>query len=250
MARRPSAIAAKHAQRAKPPATNLCAPGQSGGQYQPLTSVQVQRIYAESLRILDEIGMADVPPVLFEKALCYGAKLNDEGRLCYPPAMVEKIIEGACRQFTFYGRDPKHDIELGGDKVYFGTGGAAVQTLDRQSGQYMPFTLDDLYDFTRLVDQLPNVAWFTRCCVATDVPDLYELDINTAYALLKGTTKPVATSFTLPEHVAPIVKMFGMAMGGEGKFVQKSFCKAHISPVISPIKYGEDVVMVALECMK
>ena len=250
MARRPSARAAKHAQRARPPVTNPCPPGQSGGQYQPLTPSQVRRIYAESLRILDEIGMADVPPVLLEKALDYGAKLNDGGRLCYPPAMVDKIIAGACKQFTFYGRDPKHDIEVGGDKVYFGTGGAAVQTLDLHSGQYRPSTLTDLHDFTRLVDQLPNVAWFTRCCVATDVPDLYELDINTAYALLKGTTKPVATSFTLPEHVAPIVEMFDMAMGGKGKFAQRPFCKAHISPVISPLKYGEDAVMVALECMK
>jgi|TARA_B110000977_G_scaffold45021_1_gene61235 trimethylamine--corrinoid protein Co-methyltransferase len=249
VARRPSARAAKHAQRALPPRTNPCAPGQSGGQYQPLTPVQVQRIYTESLRILDQIGMADVPPVLLEKALAYGATLNDGGRLCYPPTMVEKIIAGACKQFTFYGRDPKHDIEVGGDKVYFGTGGAAVQTLDLYTSQYRPSTLVDLYDFTRLVDQLPNVAWFTRCCVATDVTDLYELDINTAYALLRGTSKPVATSFTLPEHVDPIIDMFDIALGGVGKFAQKPFCKAHISPVISPLKYGEDAVMVALACM-
>ena len=182
MARRPSARAAKHAQRAKPPATNPCAPGQSGGQYQPLTPAQVQRIYTESLRILDEIGMADVPPVLLKQALAQGAKVNELGRLCYPSSMVETIIAGACKEFTFYGRDPKHDIQVGGDRVYFGTGGAAVQTLDLNNGQYRPSTLDDLYDFTRLVDQLPNVAWFTRCCVATDVPDLYELDVNTVYA--------------------------------------------------------------------
>lgn len=250
MARRPSARAAKHAQRAKPPATNPCAPGQSGGQYQPLTPAQVQRIYTESLRILDEIGMADVPPVLLKQALAQGAKVNELGRLCYPSSMVETIIAGACKEFTFYGRDPKHDIQVGGDRVYFGTGGAAVQTLDLNNGQYRPSTLDDLYDFTRLVDQLPNVAWFTRCCVATDVPDLYELDVNTVYALLRGTTKPVATSFTLPEHVDPIVDMFDMALGGEGEFAKRPFCKAHISPVISPLKYGEDAVMVALACMK
>ncbi|HCH32304.1 MAG TPA: trimethylamine methyltransferase [Oceanospirillaceae bacterium] len=250
VARRPSARAAKHAQRAKPPATNPCAPGQAGGQYQPLTSDEVQRIYQQSLRILDEIGMADVPQVLLKQALGQGAKVNDLGRLCYPPPMVEKIIAGACKQFTFYGRDPKHDIEVGGDKVYYGTGGAAVQTLDLESGQYRPSTLNDLYDFTRLVDQLPNVAWFTRCCVATDVLDLYELDVNTVYALLRGTTKPIATSFTLPEHVDPIVDMFDMALGGEGEFVKRPFCKAHISPVISPLKYGEDAVAVALACMK
>ena len=106
-----------------------------------------------------------------------------------------------------------------------------LQTLDLYTSQYRPSTLVDLYDFTRLVDQLPNVAWFTRCCVATDVTDLYELDINTAYALLRGTSKPVATSFTLPEHVDPIIDMFDIALGGVGKFAQKPFCKAHISPL-------------------
>jgi trimethylamine--corrinoid protein Co-methyltransferase len=164
--------------------------------------------------------------------------------------MVEGVIDSACKQFTLYGRDPKHDIQVGGDKVYFGTGGAAVQTLDINTNQYRPSTLSDLYDFTRLVDQLPNVSWFTRCCVATDVEDLFELDVNTAYALLKGTTKPVGTSFTLAENVAPIIDMFDIALGGKGRFAQRPFCKAHISPVISPLKYGEDAVMVALECMK
>ena len=250
MARRPSARAAKHAQRAKPPAVNACPPGAAGGQYKPLTDAKVQRIYAESLRILEEIGMADVPPVLQKQAISKGAKVNAMGRLSYPAAMVEGIVAGACKEFTFYGRDPKHDIQVGGDHVYFGTGGAAVQTLDLESHQYRSSTLADLYDFSRLVDQLPNVSWFTRCCIATDVADLYELDVNTAYALLRGTTKPVATAFTVAESVDPIIDMFDMALGGKGKFAERPFCKAHISPVISPLKYGDDAVQVALACMK
>lgn len=250
MARRPSARAAKHAQRAKPPAVNPAPPGSAGGQYKPLTDEQVKRIYVEALRILDEIGMADVPEALHKQAISKGAKVNKLGRLSYPPAMVERIIAGACKEFTFYSRDGKRDIQIGGDRVYFGTGGAAVQTLDFDTSQYRPSTLQDLHDFTRLVDQLDNVSWFTRCCVATDVTDLYELDINTAYALLRNTTKPVATSFTVAESVAPIVDMFDMAAGGKGMYAQKPFCKAHISPVISPLKYGNDAVEVAMACMQ
>ncbi len=250
MTRRESARSKKHAERAKPPKVNPCPPGQSGGQYRPLSDKQVTQIYHESLRILENIGLDDVPDVLRRQALAHGASLNDKGRLCYPVAMVEKCINSACKEFTFYGRDPKHDIRVGGDRVYFGTGGAAVQTLDRKSEEYRPSTLQDLYDFTRLVDQLPNVSWFTRCCVATDVEDIYELDVNTAYALIRGTTKPVATSFTFARNVDPIVDMFDMALGGVGKFAERPFCKAHISPIISPLKYGEDAVMVALACMK
>ncbi|MDP6969734.1 MAG: trimethylamine methyltransferase family protein [Gammaproteobacteria bacterium] len=250
MARRPSARAAKHAQRARPPEINPCPPGSYGGQYKPLTDAQVQRIYTEALRILEQIGMADVPPVLLKQALGKGAKKNSLGRLSFPAAMVEDIVAGACKTFTFYGRDPKHDIQVGKDRVYFGTGGAAVQTLDFHTGQYRPSTLADLYDFTRLVDQLPNVSWFTRCCIATDITDFYKLDINTAYALLRGTIKPVATAFTVADAVDPIIDMFDMAMGGKGMYAQKPFCKAHISPVISPLKYGDDAVQVALACMR
>ena len=225
---------------------NACPPGQIGGQYKPLTDSDIERIYQTALKILDEIGMADVPDVTMEKALAKGASINKLDRLSFSQSFIEDIIDGAAKSFMFYGRDPKYDFEVGGDKVYFGTGGAAVQTLDIDTGLYRPSTLKDLYDFTRLVDTLTNVSWFTRCCVATDVPDNRDLDINTAYALLKGTNKPIGTSFFIGDHVHPVVEMFDMVAGGEGKFSKRPFCKSHISPIISPLKYGEDAVDVTL----
>jgi len=244
-----SAREAMHAKRAKAPEINPCPPGPAGGQYKPLSDNDIQQIYANALRILSEIGMGESPAALVQQALEKGAFQNNAGRLCFPVSMVEETIAGACRNFVFYGRDPKHDFELGGDKVYFGTGGAAVQTLDIDTHTYRSATLRDLYDFTRLADKLDNVSWFTRCCVATDVADISELDINTAYALLKGTTKPVGTSFTVADTVDPIIDMFDIALGGKDKFKQRPFCKAHISPVISPLRYGEDAFDVALACI-
>ncbi|TQV83059.1 trimethylamine methyltransferase family protein [Denitrobaculum tricleocarpae] len=249
--RRGGGRAARKAARLAPEVeVDPCTPGQRGGAYRPLSDAKLNTICNEAFRVLEEIGMSEVPPMVQEMALAGGARLNDLGRLCYPRSMVEDIIAGAATSLIYYGRDPRHDFEVGGDKVYFGTGGAAVQTLDRKSGLYRPSTLADLYDFTRLVDTLPNVSWFTRCCVATDIPDNFDLDINTAYALLAGTTKPVGTSFTLPEYVAPVIEMFDLALGGEGRFRERPFCKAHISPVISPLRYGEDAVGVALECIR
>ncbi len=239
-----------HALRSKPPEFDPCPPGQIGGQYRPLSEEDIRAILGTALRILEEIGMGRSPDTLTDQALRCGAFINDLGRLCFPQAMVEDIIDGAAKSFVFYGRESKYDFEVGGDRVYFGTGGAAVQTLDMESGVYRPSTLRDLYDFTRLVDCLKNVAWFTRCCVATDVPDNFDLDINTAYALLRGTRKPLGTSFFLAEHVDPIVDMFDWALGGEGKFRQRPFCKAHISPVISPLRYGADAFDVAMVAMK
>ena len=139
--------------------------------------------------MLSELGMGDSPPALADQALACGATINDMGRLCFSPAMIEDIIDQACKSFIFHGRDERYTFEVGGDKVFFGTGGAAVQTLDLDSHIYRPSTMDDLVGFTRMADKLPNISWFTRCCVATDIPDIYELDVNTAYCLMRNTTK-------------------------------------------------------------
>ena len=202
------------------------------------------------MRMLAELGMGEAPPELTARALECGATINDLGRLCYSRDMVEGIIDGACKSFTLHGRDEQYSFEVGGERVYYGTGGAAVQTLDLDSHLYRPSTLQDLADFTRLIDTLPNISWFTRCCVATDVPDIFELDMNTVYCLMKYTQKPVGTSFTLGTHVDPIVDLFDAIAGGPGKFAEKPFCKAHISPIISPMRYGEDAFEVAMACIR
>ncbi|WP_373635716.1 trimethylamine methyltransferase family protein [Yoonia sp. SS1-5] len=240
---------ARLAKRAAPPAVNPAPPGQVGGQYRPLAEGDITKIYATALRLLAELGMGEVPPRLCCDLLGAGAALLPDGRISLPRAMVEDCIAKAAKQFVLHGRDPSRSIEVGGDKVFFGTGGAAVNTLDLDSGSYRPATLADLHDFTRLQDTLDNVAWFTRCCIATDIPDNFDLDVNTAYALLRHTTKPVATAFTLAQHVAPIVAMFDMAGGGEGTFAKRPFVKAHISPVISPMRFGADAVDVVYECI-
>jgi trimethylamine--corrinoid protein Co-methyltransferase len=224
--------------------------GPIGGQYKPLSDGEVGTIYATALQILDELGMGEVPEVLQNQCLSKGAYINKHGRLSFPPDFTKKIVDQAAQTITLHGRDPARSIEVGGQSVHFGTGGAAVQTLDLDTGLYRPSTLIDLYDFTRLQDTLPNVSWFTRCCVATDVPDNFDLDVNTVYALLRGTTKPVATSFFLPEFIEPICNMLDIAGSATGSFRQRPWVFAHISPVISPLRYGEDAVDVTLECMR
>ncbi len=236
--------------RAKPPKFDPCPPGQIGGAYKPLTEAELEKIYETALDLLDRLGMGEVPDRLRKDLLAVGAKDNGEGRIQFPPSLVEAAIDQATKTFILHGRDESRSIEVGGNRVYFGTGGAAVQTLDLDSGLYRPSTLEDLHHFTRLQDTLANVSWYTRCCIATDVPNNFDLDVNTAYALLKNTSKPTATAFTIADHVAPIVEMFDIAAGGEGEFAKRPFMKAHISPVISPMRYGEDAVDVVYECIR
>ncbi len=251
VASRAGGRAARVARRSAPePEINPAPPGQVGGRFKPLTEPEIQTIYSYALKYLEELGMGDVPKYLSDVCCRRGAFLNSRGRLCFPKSMIEDIIDMAAKTVTLHGRDPDRSIEVGGNTVHFGTGGAAVQTLDFETGLYRPSTLKDLHDFTRLQDKLENISWFARCCVATDLPDNFDLDVNTAYVLARGTTKPVATSFFLYNHVEPVAKMYDMISGGDEKFSQRPWCFVHISPIISPFKYGEDAVDVCRECLR
>ncbi|WP_308342420.1 trimethylamine methyltransferase family protein [Roseobacter insulae] len=240
---------ARRARRAAKPEVNPAAPGRRGGAYRPLSERDMTAIFDTSLRLLAELGMGEVPDRLRGDLVRAGARSRQDGRVVFSRALAEDAIARAAGKFVLHGRDPARSIEVGGDRVFFGTGGAAVQTLDIDTAEYRPSTLRDLHDFTRLQDVLTNVSWFTRCCIATDVADPFDLDVNTAYALLRNTTKPVATAFTHADHVAPIVGLFDHIAGGAGAFSRRPFVKAHISPVISPMRYGEDAVDVTYACL-
>lgn len=238
------------AKRRSKPVLDPCPPGQAGGSYKPLTEAELNAIYDTALTLLAKLGLGDVPKRLHGDLLRIGAHDSGKGRIVFPPKLVQDAVDHAAKTFTLHGRDPARSIEVGGNRVHFGTGGAAVQTLDLDTHLYRPSTLNDLHDLTRLQDTLSNISWYTRCCVATDVPDNFDLDVNTVYALLRNTTKPTATSFTLAEHVAPIIEMLDIAAGGPGAFSERPFMKAHISPIISPLRFGEDAVDVVYECVR
>ena len=52
---------ARLAQRAAPPQVNPAPPGAVGGAYRPLSEADVKYIYATALRLLDRLGMGEVP---------------------------------------------------------------------------------------------------------------------------------------------------------------------------------------------
>ena len=223
--------------------------GMSGGAYKPLSDHDLKRVHDTSLDVLEKIGIGTPIPLLVDLASKRGAWMSDTGRLCFPRELMEDIVAGAAKEITLYGRDPQYDLDISGTKVHYGTGGAAISVLDFESGNYRPSTLTDIYDFARLCDQLDNVNWFTRCVIATELPDPYELDINTAYALVKGTKKHIGTAITVAENVKHVTELFDMVAGGTGKFKERPFCKLHTSPMVPPLRYGDDACDTIVEAI-
>jgi trimethylamine--corrinoid protein Co-methyltransferase len=206
----------------------------------------MERIHRAALDVLARIGMADAPPEFLSLALEKGCSLNEHGRLCFPNSLVEDLIASTPSTLVLHGREPGREVELGGDHVHYATGGQAVRMLDLETNQYRPSTLTDLYDSACLVDTLEHIQVFNRNVVATDIEDWFELDINSAYATIAGTTKPIGLGFAKATHVPDAVRMFDAVLGGEGRFRERPFATTNCCAIVSPLKYGADNSEVAM----
>ena len=216
-------------------------PGFSGGAYKPLTDNECKQVYETALNLLEDLGMGTPVPEFIDVVTAAGGHVDSDGRLHFPRAVVEHAISTAAKKFTWHGLDDEKSIEVGGDAVYFGTAGAAVSIYEHQTRTHRHSMLQDIYDIARLVDTCEHIHFHVRTVVARDMIEAPELDLNTAYALAMGTTKPIGTSFFQPEHVDEAVDMWDEMLGGKpGSFAERPFCVANNTFVVPPLRYAED----------
>lgn len=226
-------------------------PGLPGGAYRPLSESEMQQVYDAALWLLEHVGMGSPIAEFVEVVTAAGGWMDDDGRLHYPKAVVEGAIEIAAKEWIWHGWDESNSITVGGDRVHFGTAGAAVLMHDYVTNTFRPSTGDDVYDCGRLVDVLDNIHFFVRTVVARDHEDSRLLDLNTAYAAVAGCTKPIGTSWFEKPHVYESVEMFDMMMGGEGAFRKRPIVAANNTFVVPPMRFAEESIrcMVAqVEC--
>lgn len=215
-------------------------PGMVGGKYQPLTQHEMEQIHATVLDVMEKIGFANPTPSMTELVTNAGGWMKDNNRLCFSRTLVEEVLAKAPRSFVMPGQIEKHDLEVGGKRVHCGTGGAAVLIQDFETGKYRETTLLDLYDIARLVDTLDNVHYYWRSVVARDIESHLDLDINTVYACMQGTSKHIGASFVNAENLLEAVKMFDLRLGGEGEFRKRPFCSISCCHVIPPLRFATD----------
>jgi trimethylamine--corrinoid protein Co-methyltransferase len=216
----------------------------------PLTDAKADQIIQTAFDILERIGVGGVPQHIRNLALENGAMERADGRITFPRALADDLIAKACKRVELPGFRQDRGIEVGGGRVHIGTGGAAVQVLEGDTGEFRDSTLQDLYELMRIVDACESVHYSLRPAVARDLSDPLVLDINTAFAGMKATSKPIGTSFFEPANVQTVIDMFDHALGGEGAFRAQPFCFSSVCHVVPPLTLAEEACGVMLECVR
>lgn len=248
MARRSAGRRARVAQRSAPLADMIkpVHPGETGGQYKPLSDKDITAITENIFRLLEEIGFSDATPHCIETCTETGAELGNDGRLRMPREVVERALQQAEKNLTLYGQNPDHDMQIQGNKVHFATAGAAVMVVDTENNLYRDSTARDLYDLARIADSCEHIHIFQRMCVLRDIVDNYQMDVNTLYCSVMGTAKHVGSSWTHVKHLEKSLEMLHLIAGSEEKWRARPFVSQSNCFVLPPMRFSPE----ALKCLR
>ncbi|MGB2799148.1 MAG: trimethylamine methyltransferase family protein [Dehalococcoidia bacterium] len=211
-----------------------------------MTEDDIAQIHDTAMRVFEEVGFqvnSDKALKFFEDA---GANVDDN-IVRLPRETVMDLVDMAPSAVTLYGRQPKHNLNLGGTRVYAGTGGTALNIIDGTSGERQRATLQDLKTIAKLVDGLENIHFFLLPTYPSDVP-VEDVDINRFFAGLDNTTKHIMGGVYTHEGIQQVLHMAEIIAGSPEKLLQEPFISiilCAISPLMIDKEYGDMIVTVA-----
>ncbi len=222
--------------------------GLPGGSFKPLTEESIDRVHQTVMQIIEEVGFevnSETALQLFERA---GAQVNREVcRVRLPQERTLELVRRAPSEIRLCGQDEKHDILLGGSRVYAGTGGTALYIYEPDTGQKRLATMEDLKRIAKLVDQLDNIHLFMLPTYPNELP-VEQVDVNRFFAGLDNTTKHIMGGVYTLDGVKQVIRMAEMVAGSAEALRQRpiiSMVTCSISPLRMDGRYGDLVVAIS-----
>jgi len=220
-------------------------PGLVGGQYQPLTREQIERIHQASLTVLERTGVHTENEEALALYRWGGAKI-DGSRVYISASMVEKALESAPSKVLLAGRAPEQDVVLEGKRVYAGTGGSPTMVLDPGADTVRPATLRDLIDFARLADALEHNDFIVIPLYPTDAPEK-DVPINRFYTCLTNNTKHIMGGVGSVKGAREVIEMGTLIAGSLEALRERPFISAITSWMVSPLHLDTGVTDILIE---
>jgi len=207
-----------------------------------LSTKDIERIHAASLEILEKIG------VKFDEDRSLGI-LKDNGMLVdekskvvkFDPDYVEHMIKKAPRTFVMYARDPKNDLKMEKDSVFYATSNAIYKI---ENGTREDIFRSDLIKYIQLSDALRSA----HICVGAnfheapkDFWDLYEFEL-----MLTNTSKHLRPVIGSPVGPSAVIEMASRVVGGRESLRKRPILSmGHVS--VPPLRWSTNALKVFIE---
>jgi trimethylamine--corrinoid protein Co-methyltransferase len=201
-----------------------------------LSDSQLQRLHEASLTILAEVGVQVPHPELLGRFADAGATVDHAAqRVRIPPDLVMRLVDGAGKQFTLYGRDLARTAPFGqGRRNYNSIAGEALW-VDEPGEDRRYATLDDVVTASRLGDALPSLTVVGAMADPHDVPVGYRC-VQVMATMLRHTTKPLTFWYHDRASAHYLNEIMIAVRGDEARAAASPLCYPFLEP-ISPLRF-------------
>ena len=213
-----------------------------------LTEDEVLAVHNSVLHVLGEVGVrVDWQPALQVFNDC-GCKVDFQSRVVrIPEEVLNKALVTCPNEFTLYGRDQKHDIRVTLQDVYTIAGSSALNVLDLD-GQHRPATLQDLREFTRLIDALPLADIMHAMVVPQDIRQ-EGFDRILLATILQNTSKHYYSQGQGGASIKDQVRLASIVQGST-EAVHERPCFSFVICLNSPLLHSAERVQEMMECAR
>jgi trimethylamine--corrinoid protein Co-methyltransferase len=209
-----------------------------------LTQDEIEAIYYSALRVLYETGVRVYDKEGVEVAYSGGAIVEDttedSSLVKMPPWMVDRARATLPKKVVVIGPDRQHRMELYKNQIYYGAGSDTPFTLDPYTGERRRATSQDVKNFARLAQAMPNIDFHMSLGIVQDTA-VGTYDRWQYLAMLEGTNKPINITAVDLEGVRDQLEMAYVRVGGEEEWKKGPIFSLYIEPV-SPLSHSKEVV--------
>jgi trimethylamine--corrinoid protein Co-methyltransferase len=135
-----------------------------------LDDSQIMRIHHAVLRILDEVGVRIHHDEARDLLISHGARIKASNIIRIPSFLIEDTIASAPSNLVIYNRNKEPVMELGGRRIYFGTGTDLPKTIDLKTREIRDTGAEDIAAAAIISDAMPNIDFIGSYGLPRDVP--------------------------------------------------------------------------------
>ena len=200
-----------------------------------LSDHAVDELHHSTLQVLEHTGLFIENAKAMDCFEAAGARVDRNGGIVkIPPRLVEEAIQSCPSKVLLAGRDPKHDLVLGENRVHFTNFSEGVKINDPYSAENRSPVKQDLADVARVIDYLDEIDFCEKAIGANDVPQ-ETVPLHNAEAFLTNTTKHCAFGPGNGKLLNKILEMAAVIVGGAQQLIERPIVSFTTCPV-SPLK--------------
>ena len=173
------------------------------------------RIHADSLKILQEVGVKFMSDRALDILDDNGAKVDRHSRVAkLPEEMVQQALNTAPKSFVLGARNPAFDFALPSAYTGYTLDGAATFALDFEPGERRRAVTSDMIASLRIFEEMPlaTVVWPNVLC--SDFTDNYN-QIRPAFTALIHSSKHIQDELHHPAEVPFLIEGLSTILGSE-----------------------------------